>query len=55
MDWSSCVIDTKGLKICLITKFNVGIFEDFRKEATIDEYMSRALAIGNYVHHPQVS
>ena len=46
-----CVIDTRGLKIRLSTKVNVRIFEDSRKEATIGEYTSHALATGNYVHH----
>ena len=50
-----CVIDTRGLKIHLSTKVNVRIFEDSRKEATIGEYMSHALATSNYVHHYQVS
>ena len=50
-----CVIDTRDLKIRLSTKVKVRIFEDSRKEATIGEYMSHALATSNYVHHYQVS
>ena len=48
------IISVEGLKICLFDQINVDILEHSSEEVTIREYVSRALAIWDHVHHHQV-
>ena len=48
------VISVGGLKVSFFAQVNVNILEHFGKEATVEEYVSRALTTWDYVHHHQV-
>ena len=49
-----CVINVRGLKICLFAQTNPDILEHSSVEATIGEYAGRALAARYHVHHHQI-
>ena len=49
------VIAGGGLEIRLSTQVDPGILENTGKEATIGEYSSHALNVGDHMHHHQVS
>ena len=48
------IISVGVLKVCLFAQVNVGILEHFGEEATIGEYVGRALATWDHMHHHQV-